>query len=230
MLITLLLSGGVGKRMGNDLPKQYLSLDDRLIISYSLQTLNAHPEIDYIVIVAEPFWRDIISRQLSLYGISKFLSFANPGQTRQYSILSGLHEIHRQGGAQTVLIHDAARPFLSTDLITRCLVALPGHDGVMPALSAKDTFYLKDSGGRISGLLDRSALAAGQTPEVFDFQKYYSANMSMSEEEMLSINGSTEVAFLGGMDIVTVEGDERNIKITTPDDLRLAEKYLAEER
>ena len=100
----------------------------------------------------------------------------------------------------------------------------------MPVLPAKDTFYLTDGHGKVTQLLNRSALAAGQAPEAFVFRKYYAAHLQMSREALLKINGSTEIAVLNGFDIVTVEGDEKNIKITTPNDLVLAEKYLKEAR
>ena len=216
--------------MDLDLPKQYLLFRGSPIISCSLRTFDRHPLIDRLIIVADRQWRTYVDRWLLKDGIKKFAGYADPGETRQYSIISGLKEIERLAGADKVIIHDAARPLVSAELITSCLESLDGCDGVMPVLPAKDTFYLLDEKGMASKLLPRSLLAAGQAPEAFDFKKYYAANMSLSREEILMINGSSELAIKCGMKVRTVRGDEKNIKITTRSDLTLLEAYMGEEK
>ncbi len=230
MTYALILSGGIGNRMGADIPKQYIEFGGKPIISYSLLAFDCHPLIDRIVIVAESQWRGEIDKWLCEYKIKKIAGYAGPGETRQYSIISGLKEIERLGGADKVIIHDAARPLVSEELITSCIEGLEDCDGVMPVLPAKDTFYLLDEQGMVSNLLPRSLLAAGQAPESFDYKKYYSANMSLSREEILKINGSSELALKCGLSVKTVPGDERNIKITTPNDLTLLEAYMEERK
>ena len=229
MTFAIILSGGTGTRMGLDLPKQYLEFRGKPVISYSLSTFDRHPLIDRIIIVADEQWRSKIDKWLDDSGIKKFAGYADPGETRQYSIINGLKVIERLGGADKVIIHDAARPLVSTELITSCLENLDGCDGVMPVLPAKDTFYLLDEQGMASKLLPRSLLAAGQAPEAFVYEKYYAANMSLSRDEILKINGSSELALKCGLTVKTVLGDERNIKITTPNDLTLLEAYTEEE-
>lgn len=230
MTISLILSGGVGTRMGLDLPKQYLEFRGRPVISYSLSTFDRHPLIDRIIIVADRQWRGEIDKWLDEFDIKRFAGYADPGETRQYSIINGLKEIKKLGGANKFIIHDAARPLVSDRLITDCLENLDGCDGVMPVLPAKDTFYLLDGQGMASKLLPRALLAAGQAPEAFNYAKYLEANMSLSRDEILKINGSSELALKCGLTVRTVPGDERNIKITTPNDLTLLEAYMEEEK
>lgn len=230
MTFAIILSGGIGTRMGLDLPKQYFEFRGKPVISYSLSTFDRHPLIDRIIIVADRQWRGEIDKWLDEYDIKKFSSYADPGETRQYSIINGLKEIERLGGADKVIIHDAARPLVSEELITSCLENLDGCDGVMPVLPAKDTFYLLNEQGMASKLLPRALLAAGQAPEAFDYGKYFEANMSLSHDEILKINGSSELALKCGLTVKTVPGDERNIKITTPNDLTLLEAYMEEEK
>ena len=230
MIISLILSGGTGTRMGLDLPKQYIKFRGKPIISYSTLSFDRHPLIDRMIIVADRRWRGEIDQWLDELGIKKFVGYADPGETRQYSIINGLKEIERHGGADKVIIHDAARPLVSDTLITSCLENLNNCDGVMPVLPAKDTFYLLDDQGMASKLLPRSLLAAGQAPEAFDYEKYYSANMSLSRDEILKINGSSELALICGLKVKTVPGDEWNIKITTPNDLTLLEAYREEDQ
>lgn len=118
-----------------------------------------------------------------------------------------------------VLVHDAARPLLSEQIITDSLSAVEGHDGVLPILSMKDTIYKSEDGRRIDALLDRDQLFAGQAPETFRIGAYYQANRRLRLDQMLSINGAAEPAFMAGLDIVMIAGDEDNFKITTKKDL-----------
>ena len=120
---------------------------------------------------------------------------------------------------EVVLIHDAARPLLSRQLVTDCLDAIEGHDGVIPVLPMKDTVYESTDGKTISRLLNRSHIFAGQAPEVFCFGKYYEANRALLPDKILAINGSTEPAVMAGMRMAVIPGDETNFKITTKADL-----------
>lgn len=231
MAVALILSGGVGTRMGTGMiPKQYMIFKGKQIISYSLKTFDCHPLVEKIVIVADKAWRNDISSLISIQGIKKFCEYANPGTSRQLSILNGLKTISNYVDIKddTVIIHDAARPMVSEELITRCILAIGDHDGVMPVLPAKDTFYILDENNRASKVLHRQMLAAGQAPEVFRFQKYLKANLDTDYDEIININGSTELALKYNFDVITVPGDERNIKITTPNDLILLKTYMEE--
>lgn len=227
MNIALILSGGTGRRMGLDTPKQYIEVCGRSIISYCMQTLSGHKGIAAVQIVAEEEWRELISESINrlaeaenLEISEKFKGFSKPGANRQLSILSGLKDIREYASdSDYVLIHDAARPQLSVRLITDCLDAVTGHDGVIPVLPMKDTVYSSKDGKTITSLLSRSQIFAGQAPELFVLGKYYEANRELLPDRILQINGSTEPAVMAGMDIAMIPGDEGNFKITTGADL-----------
>lgn len=228
MVTALVLSGGTGARMGIDTPKQYIEVKDRPIISYCLQTLLSHEKIDAVQIVAASMWRDAIltsmkgldsGRNDAVY-TEKFRGFSEPGDNRQLSIFNGLEDIRIYAEeSDIVLIHDAARPLLSADMITACLEAAAGHDGALPVLPMKDTVYYSEDGISVSSLLERARIFAGQAPEAFVLGKYYEANRELLPERILQINGSTEPAILAGLDIAMIPGDEGNFKITTQIDL-----------
>lgn len=231
MNIALILSGGTGTRLGASIPKQYLEVNNRMIITYCIEMFNNHPDIDGIWIVADRKWRLSILDNLSSCSIplDNILGFSEPGSNRQLSILNGLLDIRSfiQDKSDDlyiydeniVIIHDAARPNLSSDFVSNCLDAIEGHDGVMPVLPMKDTVYVSKNGTTISGLLDRSTVYAGQAPELYRLDKYIDANNALLPDKILKINGSTEPAVLAGLDVAIIPGDENNYKITTSNDL-----------
>lgn len=223
MNYAVLLSGGRGKRLKSDVPKQYIIVNGKMIITYSLETLISSEYIDKIIIVAEDEWTCEIIDNLNDNNIcvDKIMGFAKPGSNRQMSIINGMKKImdSKPDNDSSVMIHDAARPFLNNSIIRKCYDALKGHDGVMPVLPMKDTVYYSEDGNVVSELLDREKIYAGQAPELFALEKYYNANVSLSNEMILNVNGSTEPAIMAGMDIAMIPGDENNYKITTQSDL-----------
>lgn len=249
MRAAVLLSGGVGLRMGADMPKQYIRVSGRMLVTYCLETLLNHPMIEGVQVVAEEEWREAILEDARESGLSveKIIGFSKPGAERQSSIFHALTDLRERmggvfcgaaGGAaksegpddgsalirDAVLIHDAVRPNVTEEQVTACFQALHKHDGAMPVLPMKDTVYLSGDGKRVSELLDRERVFAGQAPEAFVFDKYYAANLRLVPEGMGRIRGSTEPAVLAGMDVAMIPGDENNYKITTKADLRYFRK------
>ena len=214
----IILSGGVGTRLGLDIPKQYLKVKDKTILQYVVEKIEACTVIQGYVIVAAEEWQDDI---LSMMNLSeKFLGFAASGENRQLSIYHGLLELKKVAkDHDLVLVQDAARPNTSDDLILRCLQLDDSVDGAMPVLPMKDTVYISHTGSRVDELLNRDEVFAGQAPESFRFGKYLRANERLLPDEILHINGSTEPAVRAGMNIALIEGEESNFKITTAADL-----------
>lgn len=226
MNIGLILSGGVGERLGAGIPKQYIMVNGKVILSYCLEVFFSHEDIDAVQIVASSQWHQLIREQMtrmSRHLQNKFKGFSSPGSNRQLSILNGLKDIRKYAvDMDRVIIHDGARPLITQEQISSCLKASMGHGGAIPVLPMKDTVYLGD-GNRITSLLDRSHVYAGQSPETFVLGEYYKANIRLLPDEIYGIIGSTEPAVLAGMDIAMTVGDEMNFKITTKDDL---ERFL----
>ncbi len=237
MVTALILSGGTGVRLGGNIPKQYIEVNGRPIIAWCLETFRNHPQVDRIRIVAAPEWREYLRGVIDAEsagsngggrrnGITeKFEGFSDPGQTRQLSIMSGLKDMASDTASadDIVIIHDAARPLVSSELISNLIAAAREHEGALPYLPMKDTVYYSTNGKVIESLIDRGCLYAGQAPEAFRFRRYYDACFSLSEEQVMKINGSTEPAVMAGMDIAMIPGDEKNFKITTQADM---ERFL----
>ncbi len=215
MNIALILSGGTGTRMGTDIPKQYIGVDGRPIISYVLDTFETHEMIERIQIVADEGWHDLISQ----YAGKKLAGFSRPGANRQCSILNGLADILAYADPEDhVIIQDAARPLVGSTTITEILKTLDHHEAVTPILPLKDTIYLYEN-GIFTGTAERAKLAAGQAPEGFLLGRYYEAVKGLLPDRILYITGSLQAALEAGMDAVPIPGDEGNFKITTMADL-----------
>lgn len=218
MNIALVLAGGTGTRLGADIPKQYIEVRGKMIIDYCLETMEHSNDIAEVWIVADEMWCEHIKK------VDKFKGYACPGRNRQLSIYNGLKAIEESLTGEekevNVLVHDAARPFLTEKLIRECVKAIEGHDGVLPVLPMKDTVYYSEDGKVISSLINRDKLYAGQAPELFRLQPYIQANEALLPDKILLVNGSTEPAIMAGMDIVMIPGDENNYKITTKTDMK----------
>jgi 2-C-methyl-D-erythritol 4-phosphate cytidylyltransferase len=221
LAVALILAGGSGTRLGADIPKQYIEVYGRCVISYCIERLSCHEKIDRIQIVAQAQWHEKIKECLEAYDKNgKFRGFSVPGRNRQLSIYNGLSDMKEYvDNLDVVLVHDAARPLLSERMITNCLEAIRGYDGVVPVLPMKDTVYQSADGKKISALVKRSEIFSGQAPEAFRFGVYYEANRRLLPDTILTINGSTEPAVMAGLDMIMIAGDEDNFKITTKEDL-----------
>ncbi len=228
MNIAIILSGGIGSRMGSDIPKQYIEVNGKPIVSYCLQTFINFSAIDMVVIAVAEEWGSYVKKEIEMMKTQKTILFAPSGETRQYSIFNALMVVKDYGGKEddVVIIHDAARPLVSKELIQSCFDGCQEADGVLPVIPVKDTIYQSADRTHITNLLNRSELFAGQAPEAFRFGKYYQLHQEMSREELLKISGSTEIAYKGGLKIKLIPGDEMNFKITTPEDLSNFESVI----
>lgn len=233
MNIAIILAGGTGSRIGGDIPKQFVELAGQMMIMHSMLPFAESEYVSNIQIVADEMYRERIEDAIyedpeSLIA-EKFLGFTNPGENRQLSIYNALKDIEKTFGGDTsfvdaVIIHDAARPFVTLETVNACMLALDEHDGAMPVLPMKDTVYFSRNGQRVDELLNRNNIFAGQTPEAFWYKKYLKANEDLLPDKILHIKGSTEPAIMAGMDIAMIPGDQRNFKVTTVEDLESAKQ------
>lgn len=215
----IILSGGTGSRMKSDIPKQYIEVYGKPIISYTLECFD-YSLFKTIVIVVADSWKKFIQENCKSLTFENNVIYAKAGLSRQESIFNGLKALKDvANGNDVVVIHDAARACCTKKIVTRLLSACESSDGAMPVLPVKDTVYLSEDGMEISSLLNRDKLFCGQAPEAFKFRRYLEINETLSSEELSKVRGSSEIAFKNGMKITLVEGDESNFKITTPADL-----------
>ena len=216
----VLVAAGRGERLGGDRPKAFAKLRDRPLLAESLERLEASAWIDSIVIVAPPGWEEpsiLVSEEIAA---TKVVSCVPGGETRADSVRAGVGEVGQE--ATVVLVHDAARPLVSDDVVERVLTALnEGWDGAVPALPIADTIKRVD-GARVVETLAREELVAVQTPQAF-------LAPVLREAIGGGFSGATDCSSLvearGGR-VTTVAGDPRLLKVTSTADLDLVASWL----
>jgi 2-C-methyl-D-erythritol 4-phosphate cytidylyltransferase len=224
-VIALVPAAGMGKRMGADINKQYLLLAGKPIVAHTLQVLQDAPFIDDVyVIVPEaeiPFCREHVVER---YSLTKVRAIVAGGSERQYSVMNGLQALTGADVDDVVMIHDGVRPFVSLPVLEKSVETAREMGGALVAVPVKDTVKIvKDGVVRETPLRDSLWLA--QTPQVFRYSVIMAAHEIAAAERYLGTDDASLVEWMG-KDVHIVLGDYRNIKITTPEDLIMAEAFL----
>ena len=216
----ILVAAGRGERLGLDQPKAFARLGEDPLLAEPLRRLEESDWVDAIVVVAPPAWEEPAILLAEELGAGKVVSVVAGGETRTDSVRAGLGEVRDE--AVAVLVHDAARPLVTDDVIGRVLAPLSqGWDGVVPGLAVADTLKRVGDGGAVVETVPRDGLWAVQTPQAFPADVLRRAYEGDTE--------ATDCAALvegrGGR-VTVVEGDARLLKITTPADLERVASWL----
>ena len=216
-------AGGVGSRMRSAIPKQFMDINDRPMISYVLRAFE-ESLVDGIIIAVSDEYRDFLEKIIKEYDISKFTCFVQDGSERVYSVKNGLEKL---SGDDIVLIHDAARPMVTSGLINSCIDSVKKYKACIMAMPVKDTIK-EVSEGVITDTPDRIRLFAAQTPQCFRVKVLQDAYGKWEEEGKMFIptDDASLVERYSDVSVRIIEGDERNIKVTTPGDIKVAETIL----
>jgi 2-C-methyl-D-erythritol 4-phosphate cytidylyltransferase len=218
----VIVAAGKGTRMGAGVSKQYLPLGGKPILVHTLEVFERMAEAEEIVLVVAqadiPQARSLVER----YGIGKVSAIVAGGSDRQGSVREGLKAV--RAGAEWVMVHDAVRPFVRAGNIRRLQAAMEESEAAVLAVPVKDTVKLV-SGGFIQSTPDRSALWAVQTPQAFRLDLLRRAH-AMAEADGIAATDDAMLVERLGVAVRVVEGDYRNIKITTPEDLLWAEALM----
>lgn len=211
----VLAAAGSGERLGADRPKAFVRLGDQPLLGESLKRLDDSDWVDFIVVAAPPGWEEPAILLAEELGCSKVSSCVTGGATRGESVARGLAEVPED--AAVVLVHDAARPLVSDEVIERVLSALnEGWDGAVPGLPIADTVKRVDAEGRVVETLNRDELRAVQTPQAFVapvLREAYAAGDATAASDCSSL-----VERRGGR-VKVVEGDPKLEKVTDAEDL-----------
>lgn len=221
----VIVAAGRGKRMGADVNKAYLPLAGRPVLAHALAAFEACPAVGEIVVVAAPGEEERAAAVARELGLTKLSAIIRGGAERQDSVYAGLAALRAAGA----LVHDAARPLVTPALIAACCAAAEASGAAAPAVPVKDTIKLSDGGGSIVSTPDRSLLWAVQTPQAFRRAELMEAHDRARREGAAATDDAMLLERLGRK-VAIVESDYDNIKITTPEDLPIAELLLARRR
>ncbi|MDZ7663163.1 2-C-methyl-D-erythritol 4-phosphate cytidylyltransferase [Thiohalophilus sp.] len=220
-------AAGIGKRMGSEIPKQYLELNGRAIILHTLDRLLAHPSVNGAIVALsrhDGWWEHLDTRY------AKPVTRIEGGIERCHSVLNALHELALHADdADWVLVHDAARPCLAPSDLEHLMTTLAEDEvGGLLAVPVRDTMKRAEASGRVVDTVEREGLWHALTPQMFRLGLLRSALENAIEAEQLVTDEASAMEYAGYQPLL-VEGSTANIKITRPEDLALAEFYLQQQ-
>lgn len=220
----IVLAAGSGKRMGTKVHKQYLLMGGKPVLYYSLRAFEDSKRIDEIILVCGAGEEDYCREEIvEKYGISKARKIIPGGAERYDSVWNGLKET-KEG---YVYIHDGARPFVDEEIIERAYECVSEQHACVAGMPSKDTVKIADSGNIVTATPDRSSVWIVQTPQVFDTELIRKAYALLMEKDEISVTDDAMVAEqMLGAAVRLFYGSYENIKITTPEDLEIAEVFL----
>ena len=216
-------AGGTGIRMGGTVPKQFLELNGKPILYYTLKTLQDCGIIsELILVVPEKEYDNACTDWLGKPEIVTKVVVG--GKKRQDSVYNGFCELSQK--TEIVLVHDGVRPFLSHQMIQKSVDAAREYGAAITAIPVNDTIKRVDDSGLVSQTVDREGLWRVQTPQVFRYELLQEAFKKANSEKFYGTDEGTLIEHLG-KPVKVVEGSEQNIKITRPEDLRLSEIFIS---
>ncbi len=211
-------SGGVGKRIKSSLPKQYIQVNGKELIAYTLEIFQNCEEVDEIIIPAQKNYFDLLNSIKTKYGISKLTKIVEGGTERQHSVFNALQSISAMEN-DLIIVHDAARPLLSNKILLNAIETAKEFDSAIVAIKAKDTLIKGNE--FIEDYIDRNEVYYVQTPQIFKFKILSESMISALNRNFVGSDESILVHKISNKKIKIVEGSSLNFKVTTNSDLDL---------
>jgi len=219
----LIVAAGSGERAGQDLPKQYTRFGDKTLLTHTLEKFVHHPLIDHILVVIGADQEQLFKDSIEAFATD--IAWCNGGSTRQKSVFEGLKQLSLSP-PDKVLIHDAARPFVSCSLIDQIIQLLDSHAAILPALGLNDTLKRVDQ-GRCVQTIDRTALYQAQTPQGFEFIEIFNAHKRADSIKDFIFTDDASIAEWADIEVRAIEASSENFKITSAQDIKRAAMLLS---
>lgn len=225
-LAVIIPAAGSGTRIGSPVPKPFLHIGDRTILEHTVAAFTGLDFVNQLIIPVHSEWLIRVNEMMDSYRTEKCrITVIEGGDERQFSIQNGLSIISSE--IDLVAVHDAVRPFVDESVIRTCCDIASQKGGAIVAVPAKDTIKNVDQSGKITLTPDRSSLWQAQTPQIFQKNLITEAYKSALKSGFVGTDDASLVERVGGH-VHVVEGDRRNLKITYPIDLKVAEMILKE--
>lgn len=233
MNIALIIAGGSGQRMGQNIPKQFINIYDKPVLIYTLEGFQKHPQIDAIEVVCIDGWHDVLRAYANQFGITKLKWIVSGGATGQESIRNGVY--HLEGichDDDTVVIHDGIRPLVDDAVLSDVLVTCEKYGNGVTSMPYNEQIFVIDDPQSTTRYIPRETLRRVATPQAYKFGRLLWAYRKAFAEG-IGIYGSaytnTMMVDLGER-LYFAQGSDKNIKLTTKDDLELFKAYLKMEK
>ncbi len=233
MNVALIIAGGSGSRMGQDIPKQFINVYDKPVIIYTLEGFQKHPEIDVIEVVCIDGWHDVLWAYAKQFGIDKLKWVVSNGNTAQESIRNGLDGLKDVCGEDDIIIiHDGIRPMVEDFVLSDVIIKCKEHGNGVTSLPYNEQIFVVDNEATTTKYIPRETLRRVSTPQAYRYGKLVWAYQKAFAEN-IGIQGGTYANTLMvelGERLWFAAGSEKNIKLTTKDDLELFKAYMKMEK
>ena len=225
--IGLIIAGGVGARMKQAIPKQFMTVFDKPIIVYTMEKFEQHPSIDAIAVVCLEGWESILESYAKQYGITKLKYIARAGTVGQESIKNGLLELQKYCSEEDIiLVHDGNRPMISRDIISDCIAITQQKGNAIACIPCQEAMLETFDGRTSASSVPREHLKRTQTPHGFRLKDLLAAHREAAAKGITNSVASCTLMIELGKTINFSAGSEKNIKLTTQDDLDIFKALL----
>ena len=228
MNIALLTAAGTGSRTHQDIPKQFIHVNNKPIIIYTLEAFQQHPNIDQICVVILKGWEEILWAYSKQFNITKLKYVVIGGDTGQESIKNGLFAIRKNATDEDVIIiHDGNRPMVGQELITDSLVKYKQYGSAVAAIPCTEVVFVSKEGNESNKSIPREELWRTQTPHVYKLGELITAHIEAEKQGISNMAASCALMEALGKTTYFSKGSEKNIKITTVEDIEIFSALLA---
>lgn len=226
--IVLIIAGGVGARMGQDIPKQFINVYDKPVIVYTLEAFQKHPSIDAIEVVCLDGWHDVLWAYAKQFGIAKLENIVSGGKNGQDSIRNGLYDIasRHNGSDDIVLVHDAIRPMVSNDIISDNIRVCRQYGNAITVVPCTAAMLKTFDSLSTEEQVPRDNLKITQTPQAFFLQDIIAAHKEALEKGITNSVASCTMYIELGRKLYMSAGSEKNLKLTTAKDIEIFKALL----
>lgn len=226
--IVLITAGGVGARMGQDIPKQFINVYDKPVIVYTLEAFQKHPSIDAIEVVCLDGWHDVLWAYAKQFGIAKLENIVSGGKNGQDSIRNGLYDIasRHNGSDDIVLVHDAIRPMVSNDIISDNIRVCRQYGNAITVVPCTAAMLKTFDSLSTEEQVPRDNLKITQTPQAFFLQDIIAAHKEALKKGITNSVASCTMYIELGRKLYMSAGSEKNLKLTTAEDIEIFKALL----
>lgn len=229
--IALLIAGGSGNRMHQDIPKQFITVNERPVIIYTLEAFEKHPEIDAIAVVCIAGWEQVLLAYAKQFNITKLQYVVPGGKNGQDSIRNGVYELERHFDSEDiVLIHDAIRPMVSAEIISDCIRVAKQCGNAITVIPCAEAMLETQDGESSTGSYPRDRLKRTQTPQAFHIGQICDLHRRALAAGITNSVASCTLMIEMGEKVYFSAGSEKNIKLTTVEDIDIFKALLMAKR